>query len=210
MEVRTVSTSSRRTQAERTAASRHALISAARRLFASDGYAAIGTERIAAEAGLSRGALYHQYADKLELFAAVLDDVEADIAQRMIAAVAGLDPIDTAGLLLGGADAFLDACTDPEVQRIALIDGPSVLGWERWREICLRHSVGLVAALIADGISRGTIEPQPVEPLTHVLVGAVDEAALYIAQADDPQRARVEMAAVLRRLAIALTTPAGR
>jgi len=198
---------SRRTQPERTAASRRALVGAARRLFATHGYAAVGTELIATEAGLSRGALYHQYADKLELFAAVLEEVEADIATRMANAVAELDPADTGALLLAGADAFLDACAEPAIQRIVLLDGPSVLGWDRWREICLRHSVGLVDALITDGIERGTIAPQPTRPLTHVLVGAVDEAALYIAEADDPTRARAEMGAVIHQLATALTNP---
>jgi hypothetical protein len=93
------------------------------------------------------------------------------------------------------------------VQRIILLDAPSVLGWERWREICLHHSVGLVAALLTDGIERGTIPPQPVDPLTHVLVGAVDEAALYVARAANPITARADITIVLRRLATAITTP---
>jgi AcrR family transcriptional regulator len=197
--------SARRTQPERTAATRQALVAAARPLFGSEGYAAVGTERIARQAGVTRGALYHQFADKAELFAAVLDEVEGEIAIRMIGAVAGRDPADTAALLLAGADAFLDACAEPDIQRIVLLDGPSVLGWERWRAICLHHSVGIVAALLTNGIERGAIARQPVDPLTHVLVGAVDEAALYVARADDPVRARADIAAVLRRLANAIT-----
>ena len=196
---------SRRTQRERTATTSTALVAAARHLFGREGYASVGTERVAREAGVTRGALYHQFADKAELFAAVLDQVEAEIAERMLVAAAGPDPADTPALLLAGADAFLDACAEPDIQRIVLIDGPSVLGWERWREICLHHSVGLVAALLADGMARGTLEQQPVDPLTHVLVGAVDEAALYVARAADPIRARAEMAAVLRRIALSIT-----
>jgi AcrR family transcriptional regulator len=195
----------RRTQRERSAATRSAVVTAARQLFGSEGYAAVGTERIALAAGATRGALYHQFADKAELFAAVLDEVEVEIAVRMVTAVVGLDPVDTAALLLAGADAFLDACAEPEFQRIVLIDGPSVLGWELWREICLRHSVGLVAALLTDGIERGSISRQPVDPLTHILVGAVDEAALYIARAQDPVAARRDIAVVLRRIALAIT-----
>jgi hypothetical protein len=80
-----------------------------------------------------------------------------------------------------------------------------VLGWDRWREICLRHTVGLIAALIQDGIDRGSLPPQPVQALTHVLVGAVDEAALYIAQAADGPTARADMDLVIRRLTLALT-----
>jgi AcrR family transcriptional regulator len=196
-----------RTQGERTAATVAALVSTARRLFASQGFAAIGTEQIAREAGVSRGALYHQFADKTELFAAVLDQAEHDIAELILRAVTGIDPNDTEALLLAGGDAFLDACSEPGLRLIVLIDGPSVLGWTRWREICLRHSVGLISALLADGIERGTIPSQPVEPLTHVLVGAVDEAALYVAEADDPTRARGDMDGVLRRIVRAVTTP---
>jgi len=198
----------RRTQGERTAQTRAALITAARRQFGAGGFAEVGAERIAHEAGMTRGALYHQFADKTDLFAAVLDEVEAEIAQRVAGAVAGFDPADTTGMLLAGADAWLDASAEPDLQRIVLLDGPSVLGWDRWREICLRHTVGLIAALLQDGIDRGSLAPQPVLALTHVLVGAVDEAALYIAQADDRAAARADMDLVLRRLTLALATPA--
>jgi AcrR family transcriptional regulator len=198
----------RRTQGERTAQTRAALITAARRLFGAEGFAEVSAERVAREAGMTRGALYHQFADKAGLFAAVLDEVEAEIAQRVAGAVAGFDPADTTGMLLAGAGAWLDASTEPDLQRIVLLDGPSVLGWDSWREICLRHTVGLIAALLQDGIHRGSLPPQPIQALTHVLVGAVDEAALYIAQADDGAAARADMDLVLRRLTLALTAPA--
>ena len=198
----------RRTQGERTAQTRAALIAAARRLFGAAAFAEAGAERITREAGMTRGALYHQFASKADLFAAVLDQVEAEIAERVAGAVAGLDPADTTGMLLAGADAWLDASSEPDLQRIVLLDGPSVLGWDRWREICLRHTVGLIAALIQDGIDRGSLPPQPVRALTHVLVGAVDEAALYIAQAGDGPAARADMDLVIRRLTLALAAPA--
>jgi AcrR family transcriptional regulator len=207
MKVGTLSTvpAARRTQQERTASTRSALVLAARDLFGREGFAAVGTERLAAAAGVTRGALYHQFADKTELFAAVLEQAEAEIAERMLNAVAGVPPADTAALLLAGAGAFLDASSEPDLQRIVLVDGPSVLGWERWREICLHHSVGLVAALLDDGMERGSIPRQPVDPLTHVLVGAVDEAALYLARAADPIQARADLEAVLGRLTNAIT-----
>jgi AcrR family transcriptional regulator len=198
----------RRTQGERTAQTRATLITAARRLFGAEGFAEVGAERVAREAGMTRGALYHQFADKAGLFAAVLEEVEAEIAQRVASAVAGFDQADTTGMLLAGAGAWLDASTEPDLQRIILLDGPSVLGWDRWREICLRHTVGLIAALLQDGIDRGSLPPQPVQALTHVLVGAVDEAALYISQADDVAAARADMDLVLHRLTMALTAPA--
>jgi AcrR family transcriptional regulator len=198
----------RRTQGERTAQTRAALITAARRLFGAEGFAEAGAERITREAGMTRGALYHQFASKADLFAAVLDQVEAEIAERVAGAVAGFDPADTTGMLLAGAAAWLDASSEPDLQRIVLLDGPSVLGWDRWREICLRHTVGLIAALLQDGIDRGSLPPQPVQALTHVLVGAVDEAALYIAQAQDGAAARADMDLVIRRLTLALAAPA--
>jgi len=198
----------RRTQGERTAQTRAALITAARRLFGAEGFAEVGAERVTREAGMTRGALYHQFDGKAGLFAAVLDQVEAEIAQRVADAVAGFDPADTTGMLVAGAAAWLDASTEPDLQRIVLLDGPSVLGWDRWREICLRHTVGLIAALLQDGIDRGSLPPQPVPALTHVLVGAVDEAALYIAQADDAAAARADMDLVLHRLTLALAAPA--
>jgi len=198
----------RRTQGERTAQTRAALITAARRLFGAEGFAEVGAERVTREAGMTRGALYHQFDGKAGLFAAVLDQVEAEIAQRVADAVAGFDPADTTGMLVAGAAAWLDASTEPDLQRIVLLDGPSVLGWDRWREICLRHTVGLIAALLQDGIDRGSLPPQPVQALTHVLVGAVDEAALYIAQADDAAAARADMDLVLHRLTLALAAPA--
>jgi AcrR family transcriptional regulator len=208
MKVRAVSKGAltpRRTQSERTAQTRAALIAAARRLFGAEGFADVGAERIARDAGMTRGALYHQFTDKADLFAAVLEQVEAEIAQRVADSVAGFDPDDTAGMLLAGSDAWLDASSEPDLQRIVLLDGPSVLGWERWREICLRHTVGLIAALLQDGIDRGSLPAQPVQALTHVLVGAVDEAALYIARAEDPAAARADMDLVIRRLTQAVT-----
>lgn len=198
----------RRTQVDRTAATRAALITAARAMFAQDGYAQVGTERVAAAAGVTRGALYHQFADKADLFAAVLEAVEVDLTTRLIevvSAVTGDDPIDA---LVAGVDAWLDASADPEVRRIALLDGPAVLGWERWREVGMRHGLGLVSALLTELMDAGAVPVQPVEPLAHVLIGALDEAALYVALSSDPTRARAEAGAVLHRLVAAVTSSA--
>jgi AcrR family transcriptional regulator len=194
----------RRTQAERSATTRAALVAAARPLFAAHGFAAVGTETIVRDAGVTRGALYHQFDDKTELFAAVVEAVEADLLARIAALLAGVsDPVDA---LVRGADAWLDACADAEVQRIALVEGPAVLGWERWRAIGLRYGAGLVEGALQAAIDSGGIAPQPARPLAHVLIGALDEAALYIARADDPATARAEMGAVLRRLLSGLAT----
>jgi AcrR family transcriptional regulator len=187
---------------ERSEATRGALIAAARALFALRGFAAVGTEEIVRAAGVTRGALYHQFADKRELFAAVFEQLEAELAQRMAKAAAGApDPL---AALRVGSDAWLEAATEPDVGRIVLLDGPAVLGWERWREIGMRHGLGLVEAALQAAMDAGLLAPQPVRPLAHVLIGAVDEAALYVATAEDRPVARAEVGAVLDRLLTAL------
>src|SRR5450755_3507723 len=128
----------RRSQAARSTATRAALVAAARPLFAEHGFGGVGTETIVHAAGVTRGALYHQFADKTELFEAVYEAIEEDLARRLgqrIAAAGASDPIEVMTL---GADAWRDACGEPEVEQIVLIDGPAVLGWQRWREIGLR------------------------------------------------------------------------
>jgi AcrR family transcriptional regulator len=190
----------KRTQEQRSAATRAALVDAARPLFAASGFSAVGTESIVRAAGVTRGAMYHQFADKTELFAAVFEEVEAEVTRQIAAAVADSGLSDPIALMKLGAATWLDACAGPEVQRIVLIEAPAVLGWERWREIGLRYGMGLVQGLADYAVSVGRLAPQPTEPLAHVLIGALDEAALYLARADDPARARREVGAVLDHL----------
>jgi AcrR family transcriptional regulator len=190
----------RRTQADRSAATRDALLAAGRSLFAEHGFAEVSTDAIVVAAGVTRGALYHQFADKTALFDAVLEAVEADIAQRLAAgaAAAGItDPIDAMRHVLR---TWLEICVEPEIHRIALIDGPSVVGWAHWREVCQRHVFGLAEAMLAGGIESGRVRPQPVRALAHVLMGASDEAALYVAESADRDQARADMLQVLDRL----------
>ena len=124
-------TQPRRTQADRSAATRDALIAAARRLFAVHGFAEVPTDSIATAAGVTRGALYHQFADKMALFEAALDAVEADVAARLAREVAAVGQSDPVEAMRHAVRIWLGMCTEPEVQRIALVDGPSVLGWAR-------------------------------------------------------------------------------
>jgi AcrR family transcriptional regulator len=189
-----------RTQAARSAATKDALVVAARPLFAAHGFGGVSTEAIVAAAGVTRGAMYHQFADKTELFAAVFEAVEAEVTGLVGSAVAGGGSTDPIEVMKLGAGTWLDACAEPEVQRIVLLEAPAVLGWERWREIGLQYGMGLVQALITHAISVGRIADQPVAPLAHVMIGALDEAALYVARAADPQRARREVGAVIDRL----------
>lgn len=194
----------RRSQVDRSAATRAALVAAARRLFAERGFGGVGTEAIVRAAGVTRGALYHQFADKTALFEAVYEAIEEDLAkglgERILAAGVD-DPIEAMAL---GADAWLDACREQEVQQIVLLDGPAVLGWQSWRDIGLRYGLGLVEGLLAQAIEVGRIPDQPVSPLAHVLVGALDEAALYIARSEDQVAASAEIRTVIARLVAGL------
>jgi AcrR family transcriptional regulator len=186
---------SSRTQSERSAATRGALIAAARELFAERGYADVGTEEIVRAAGVTRGALYHHFDGKRDLLEAVYEEIEREITERIAAgALATPDPVEA---LRAGARAFLDHCLEPEVQRIVLLDAPAVLGWERWREIGSRYGLGLIEAALTAGIDAGEIADAPVKPLAHVLMGALDEAAMVVARADDPAAASDEMESVL-------------
>jgi AcrR family transcriptional regulator len=192
-------------QAQRSEATRAALVAAARPLFAERGFAGVGTEEIVRAAGVTRGALYYQFRDKQDLFAAVFEQLEAELAQRIGAVVAGAGAPDPVAALRAGTDAWLDACAEEELRRIVLLDAPAVLGWARWREIGLRYGMGLVTAGLQAAIDAGRLAPQPVAPLAHVLIGALDEAALYVATADDREAARAEVGAVLDRLLAGLT-----
>jgi AcrR family transcriptional regulator len=188
----------RGTKAAQSEATRAKLVKVARRLFAKNGYAAVGTEEIVKKAGVTRGALYHQFDDKKDLFLAVFDQVEGEVAQNIAQrALAASGPLDA---LRVGARLWLDACLDPEVRRIVLIDAPSVLGFEEWREVLTRHGLGLLAAALQAAMDAGAIERQPLMPLAHLITGALDAAALYVAEADDPVAARKEMDPVLERL----------
>ena len=127
---------------ERSEATRAALVAAARPLFAARGYAGVGTEEIVRAAGVTRGALYHQFADKRGLFAAVFEQVEADVTERTARAAVASGASDPLAVLRIGALGWLEACSEPEVQRIVLLDGPAVLGWAAWREIGMRYALG--------------------------------------------------------------------
>jgi AcrR family transcriptional regulator len=195
----------RRTQAERAAETRESLIAAARTLFAEQGFADVALETIVRAAGVTRGALYHHFADKTELFAAVFEQVEGEVAARMGEAIASAGEADPVEIMRLGVGFWLDACADTEIQRIVLVDAPAVLGWTRWTEIGNRHNIGLVRELLTSAIDSGRIPPQPVEATALTMLGAMREATLYIARADDHDRARQEAGAVMDRLISALS-----
>jgi AcrR family transcriptional regulator len=195
----------KRTQAERSEATRDALIEAARALFAERGYAEVGTEEIVRAAGVTRGALYHHFGGKRDLFEAVYERVELELAQRIATGALAASATSPLEAMRAGAEMFLQAATEPEAQRIALLDGPSVLGWDRWREIAAEHGLGLIEATLQAAVEAGAIREQPVRPLAHVLMGALDEAAMLVARADDPERMRAEVGRTLDSLLAALS-----
>jgi len=182
-------------QASRSATTRAKLIRAARKLFASRGYAAVGTEEIVRRAGVTRGALYHQFSDKEDLFLAVYEQVEQELTARVATALGEVRSPFAA--LRSGIRIFLEACRAPEVQRIVLIDGPAVLGWERWREVAERNGLGLIEAVVGAAIEAGEIAELKPELLAHLLMGALDEAALLVVR--DPA-ATDAVAATLERM----------
>lgn len=191
-------------KAEQSEATRNALIDAARGLFSARGFAAVSTEEIVQAAGVTRGALYHHFKDKLDLFTAVVERVEQEILERVAAAaVAESDLWEQQRVAVG---AFLDGCLDPAVQRIILTDAPSVLGLAAWREIEARYGLALVRAGLQNVMDAGLIERQPLEPLAHMLLGAMAEGGLLIARAEDPEAARREVGDSLDRILQGLRT----
>lgn len=174
---------SRGPHAERTERSREALTAAAARLFAQQGFAATGTEQVLADAGLTRGALYHHFKDKRDLFDAVCQRLHAETAAAILAAAeAQADPVDG---LIAGSLAFIDHTARPEALRILLIEAPSVLGWPRWNEIDRAHGFGLLVEGARAAVEAGALSGDP-EVLAHLLNGALNQAVVWAAQSGDP------------------------
>lgn len=189
-------------KAERSQATRAALVTAARELFARDGYAATPTTAIVTRAGVTRGALYHHFRDKEDLFRAVYEAVEQELTGRVVTMLAEVEgPLEQ---LRAGAAAFLDACLEPDVQRIVLLEGPTILGWSRWREIDQAYGLGLMKTALQVAVDAGAVRPLPVEPMAHVLLGALVEAGMLLAHAPDPETTRAELGAAIDVLVGAL------
>ena len=150
-----------RTQAERSAATQQALVAAARRLWGERGYAEVSTPEIAEAAGVTRGAMYHQFPDKTALFVSVLEAVESDVMERLAAAVAAAQPKTPADALHIAADAWLDIASEPEVRRLVLLDAPTILGWAGFREISLRYGLGMTEQLLTPRSRPGSSSRSP-------------------------------------------------
>jgi AcrR family transcriptional regulator len=174
---------------EKGRATRDRLIEAGRELFGEHGYEGTSIEAILRAAGVARGALYHHFDTKEALYDAVLDRVVAEIAAAAAeAARATEDPVES---LQAGCVTWLEMALDPAVQRIALLDAPAVVGWTRWRELDEQHVLGGLRASLHRLAAEGRLPEEQVAPLAHMVLAAVNEAALMIARADD-QRAALE------------------
>lgn len=188
---------SRRTQAERHAATRAALIDAARQAFAEQGYAATGTEAVVRAAAVTRGALYHHFADKAALFVAVFETVAAEVLAAIEAAASDA-PTAVEALRLG-SEAFLAAVLSPAIRRIYLIDAPAVIGWGQWREIDGRHAMGSLRRGVEAALAESGRTDMDPEATTCLLSGALNEAALWLAAADTAE-AEARLRATFRLL----------
>ena len=154
---------------------------------------------------MTRGALYHHFAGKEDLFRAVFEEVEREVTERVAkSAVSASDPL---AALRRGCQEFLDAALDPAVQRIVLVDAPAVLGWSTWRELEARYGLGLTTMGLQAAMDADAIERQPLEPLAHMLLASLNEAALLVAGADDPNATRAEVGQVVDHLLARLSRP---
>jgi AcrR family transcriptional regulator len=191
--------SNRATNRERQSeATRAKLLRVGRDLFTRRGYSDVPTEEIVRRAGVTRGALYHHFRDKRDLFAAVVEQLEQDVMQKVAeTALAEEDVWERQRVAIG---TYLDVCLEPAVQRIVLTDAPSVLGLATWREIEAKYGLAVIEAGLRSVIEAGYIEEQPVEPLAHLLLGALTEGGLLIGRSEDRQAARREVGAGIDRI----------
>jgi AcrR family transcriptional regulator len=185
-----------RTQAERSEATRAQLLAVARELFTQRGFDGTPLDLVAERSGVTKGALYHHFKNKRELFQACFEQLEQELCDATVAASASAGP-DVWEALSAGVRGFLEAANDPAAQRIVMLEGPTVLGWETWKEIDERYGYGLVKASLETAMNAGVIANRPVEPLAHLFLAAVSEAACQIARAPDREVAMEEMHAAL-------------
>jgi AcrR family transcriptional regulator len=189
-------------QADRRAATVAMILIAARRQFAANGFDATSMDGIAEAAGVAKGAVYHHFASKEAVFLKVLEDVQAGLA-----AAPAPPEVPQAGhpadLIAAGVLSYLLAASEPDIRRILLIDGPAVVGWRKWREIDDRY-FGAVARMAVKGLLGDAAPAREVEPMAHLLMGAVMEAAILCATAEDPQTAARDLSSALRRMLLGM------
>lgn len=190
------------TQAERRAATIESILKAGRLLFGERGFAATTIDDIAEQARVAKGAVYHHFATKEAVFAAVFDQVSRALVQEIDRAVR--TEKDVLAAMVAGTQHYFAACAKGPTGQIILRDGPAVLGWERWREIDAQHFGGKIPRALAAAMDTGLIARQPVEPLARLLLGAVTEAAVACAGRPDVLKAGNEYTRAFKSLLEAL------
>ena len=183
-------------------ATRGQLIEVATRLFAEHGYEGTSIEAVLSAAGVSRGALYHHFAGKEALFEAVVSAVSDQVTMELTEAVRGcVDPLDA---MRTAAIAWIGLAADPVIQRVVLVDAPSVLGWDRWRAMDDGRTLGAMRAMLQAISDSGRLPAELVGPFSHMILAALDEIVLVIARAPDSAAAvaqgRMAVQALLDRL----------
>jgi AcrR family transcriptional regulator len=185
----------RPTQAERTAKTRAALLAAARELFTEKGFAGTGREEIAERAGVTRGALYHHFSSKTDVASAVVDELEAELVDRVVAAArTGTGSFDQ---IQRSCRAYLDACTEPAIARILLTDAPALFGMAELRNRSVDTCVRLLGTALTNAVSEGMSVPGSPDVAAHLLLGMLNEAAMLVAAAPDPRAARDRVGATV-------------
>jgi AcrR family transcriptional regulator len=179
------------------AATRASLVSAARKVFGTRGFAETSLDEIVAEAKVTKGALYHHFRGKEDLFAAVYEQVQKEVSDNVVAEFLRPDPWEALQL---GCELWIDAHLDPAVQRIAMRDARAALGWETVRQVEAKYGAVPLRGVLRRAIRAGLIDPLPLRPLALMLMGALGEACFYVADADDREVAREEALAMIHRL----------
>jgi AcrR family transcriptional regulator len=189
-----IGTNERRAQGD---ATRLALVVAARDLFGGRGYAATSIDEVASRAGVTKGAFYHHFAGKADLFQEVYEQVKREVSDQVVSV---FNEPDHWKAVIGGCQLMIDAQLDPAIRRIALHDARSVLGWDVVRQIESRYGAVGIRGALRKAMHGGVIEPQPLRPLALLLAGALSEACFYVADADDPAAAREEVGRLIERI----------
>jgi AcrR family transcriptional regulator len=179
---------------------RSALIASARDLFAAQGYDGTGTEQIVADARVTRGALYHHFRDKADLFRAVMAEAAGAVAQQLVDEQLAAEAESPLEEIRDGVAAFLDVCVGGDFQRIVLVDGPRVLGSDAWDELVDRYGRQLLEEWLDRCVEAGDLEPVPTRSLARLLIAMLTEASLAIAASADPVATRADLGVVIERL----------
>jgi AcrR family transcriptional regulator len=183
-------------------ATRRALLDSATELFVRQGFTHTSLDEVAAEARVTKGAIYHHFPSKQAVFEAVSEEVEEKTGTAILEAAAAQSSVWDGAV--AGLDVFLDRCLDPAYQRICFRDGPTVMGFDRWWEFGERHVLGLMGGVLESLRAEGLIDVMEIGTLTQLLYGSLSAAALSIARSSDPKATRDEMREVTIRLILGL------